>query len=497
MPAESSERELKIDVPFHFALPDLSPAGVRLEPRPAVQLAATYWDTADLHLLRRGITLRYRRGGSHGTKEEDGWTLKLPKRTGGGNGPRLDRTELTWTAPADRVPAEALALVSGVSFGRPLEPVADMVTSRRRWHLLCSNGPVAELDDDDVVVTTGAQRQSFRQIEVELTGDDERVLQIVAEELQRAGAPPGEAEPKVQRAFADRLIEHTTRPPLGPRSSLPDAVSAAIRAGLDRLVAHDPGVRLHDEEPEFVHQARVATRRLRSDLRTLGADLDPAWLTATRDELRWMGGLLGDIRDADVLGERFEARRARLSGVEQAMLDELLARVTSQRLAAYDRVDEAMASERYHALLERLAAPPPFRMTEPAAAALGPRIRGAWRKLRREVRAAGPQPSDTDLHQIRIRAKQLRYAAEASAPVLGRSVGRLAEAAADLQTVLGDHHDAVVAEEWIRQATVRVRGKGRLLVAGELIGFERVDAAAAKAKWPRAWKAVRRAHKNL
>jgi len=136
-------------------------------------------------------------------------------------------------------------------------------------------------------------------------------------------------------------------------------------------------------------------------------------------------------------------------------------------------------------------------MSEPAAAALGPRIERAWRKLRRQVRDAGPQPSDTDLHQIRIRAKQLRYAAEASAPVLGRQVARLADAAADLQSVLGDHHDAAVAEDWIRQATVRVRGKGRLLVAGELIGFERVDAAEARAQWPRAWKAVRKAHKRL
>jgi CHAD domain-containing protein len=495
MAGETSERELKVDVPFHFAIPDLSPAGVRLDPRPAVQLEATYWDTADLHLLRRGITLRFRRGRRGGQKEEEGWTLKLPDRPGG-SGPRLDRTEHTWAGPADRVPPEARTLLTGVSFGRPLEPVADMVTTRRRWNMLCDNGPVAELDDDDVVVTSGGVRHAFRQLEVELTGNDEEVLEVVAGELRRAGAPPGDAAPKLQRAFDDRLGEQAAPARLGPRSTLPDAVAAAIRAGLDRLVAHDPGVRLH-QDPEFVHQARVATRRMRSDLRTLGGDLDPAWVADTRDELRWLGGLLGEVRDADVLGERLDERRASLSPAEHGPLDELLDRIHAQRLSAYDRLDEAMAGPRYLALLERLSAPPPSPISEPAADALGPLISRSWRKLRRQVRAAGPDPVDTDLHQIRIRAKQLRYASEAAAPILGRPVVQLAEAAARLQTVLGDHQDAVVAEAWLRQATVRVRPKRRLLVAGQLIGFERMDAARTAAKWGKAWKAVRAAHAHL
>ncbi len=491
-----SERELKVDVPFHFALPDLSPSGIRLQARPATRLSATYYDTADLRLLRRGITFRHRRGEGSGEKQENGWTLKLPERPGG-SGPRLDRTELEWPGPPTTIPDEARALLRGVSHGRSLAPVADMVTSRRRWHLVGQEGPLAELDDDDVVVTAEGERLSFRQLEVELTGGDDDLLDAIAQQLADAGAPPGKAEPKVQRALAARLQgEELNRAPLGRNSTLADVVRAAVRAGLDRLLAHDPGVRLH-QDPEFVHQARVATRRLRSDLRTLRAAVEPEWVGPTRDELRWLGGLLGDVRDADVLGERLEGRRPLLANAEHPVLDVLIGRLRAQRGEAYDRLDEAMAGERYWAVLDRLEAPPVSPSFEPAASALVPLIEGPWRKLRRQVRAAGAEPSDADLHQIRIRAKQLRYAAEAAAPVLGRPVAQLADAAAGLQTVLGDHHDAVVSEEWLRRATVRVRAKGRLLVAGQLIGFDREDAATGVATWRKSWKAVRKAHAQL
>jgi CHAD domain-containing protein len=67
------------------------------------------------------------------------------------------------------------------------------------------------------------------------------------------------------------------------------------------------------------------------------------------------------------------------------------------------------------------------------------------------VRKAGRHPSDAELHRIRIGAKQLRYAAESAAPVIGRAAARTASRAERLQTVLGEHHDAVVAEAWLRE----------------------------------------------
>jgi CHAD domain len=76
-------------------------------------------------------------------------------------------------------------------------------------------------------------------------------------------------------------------------------------------------------------------------------------------------------------------------------------------------------------------------------------VRGQWRSLRRRVRRAANNPSDKDLHQIRIGAKQLRYAAEAAAPEMGKRAKKTAKASEKLQTVLADHHDAVGATEWL------------------------------------------------
>jgi CHAD domain-containing protein len=115
-----------------------------------------------------------------------------------------------------------------------------------------------------------------------------------------------------------------------------------------------------------------------------------------------------------------------------------------------------------------------------------------WRRLRKTVRAAGTDPADDELHQIRIRAKRARYAAEAVEPVIGKPAERFADAAADLQDVLGDQHDAVVGEAWLRQAAARAARRDEALVAGLLAAADRAGAGAARAAWRPAWKALDR-----
>ena len=87
------------------------------------------------------------------------------------------------------------------------------------------------------------------------------------------------------------------------------------------------------------------------------------------------------------------------------------------------------------------------------------------------MRKAGRHPSDRDLHRIRIGAKQLRYAAEAATPVVGERARRTAKKAERLQEILGEHHDAVNAEEWLRiaglEGPVSARFEAGVLAAGE------------------------------
>jgi CHAD domain-containing protein len=117
-------------------------------------------------------------------------------------------------------------------------------------------------------------------------------------------------------------------------------------------------------------------------------------------------------------------------------------------------------------------------------------MRQPWARLRAAVEALAPDASDAELHEARIRAKRLRYAAEAVAPVFGKRARGFARAATELQRVLGEHQDSVVASAWLRE--VAVSGARTAFVAGELAASEQAAAAAARAAWPAAWKALAR-----
>jgi CHAD domain-containing protein len=123
----------------------------------------------------------------------------------------------------------------------------------------------------------------------------------------------------------------------------------------------------------------------------------------------------------------------------------------------------------------------------PAAEALRPSLEAPWKHLRTAIDAISDDPRDEALHAARIRAKRMRYAAEAVAPVFGKRARSFALAAADLQDVLGEHQDAVVAGAWLRQVSA---AKGQGFVAGQLAAIEADAARRARDEWPAAWKAL-------
>ncbi|MDQ6927494.1 MAG: CHAD domain-containing protein, partial [Actinomycetota bacterium] len=114
-----------------------------------------------------------------------------------------------------------------------------------------------------------------------------------------------------------------------------------------------------------------------------------------------------------------------------------------------------------------------------------------WRHVKRAVGQLDADPVPDDLHQVRIRVKRARYAAEAAAPVFGKRAKSFGKALAEAQGVLGDHQDAIVAEEWLRHAIVRA-GAVQAMAAGELIAVQRAEAAAHRQEWPAAWRRLDR-----
>jgi CHAD domain-containing protein len=360
---------------------------------------------------------------------------------------------------------------------------------------------VAEVVDDEVSVLDGRRVAArFREVEVELAGEteDDGVLEAIGARLAGGGVEEPSPHPKFVRALLPRSQEPPEVCPVrvGPRSTVRDVIRASIAASAERMIRHDAGVRLGDDI-EAVHQARVATRRLRSDLRTFRSLLDPDWNADLRRELGWLGGELGTVRDLDVLGERLRRELRRLPDEDAPLGPKLLDRVRSEREAARAELTSAMREPRYLTLLDRVVAAAAEPAVIPDIASLraretmGTLMEGPWSHLERVCSELGPSSMDTDLHQARIRAKRARYAAETLIPVFGKPARRFARRAERLQTILGDHQDAVMMIAWLRgQAggtTARVA-----FMAGELAGDLNGAKDDARTAWPPAWKALQR-----
>ncbi|MGI8493298.1 MAG: CHAD domain-containing protein [Acidimicrobiales bacterium] len=535
MARSNVEREIKLEAGVGFSLPpldDVAP-GAQVVAKPELAMQTVYFDTPDLRLMRSGVTLRHRQERQLGPGGEPGppvneWTLKLPDDSASpaGTGVLLVRRELTWTAPRSSLPHEADSMVRALRRTVPLGPVARMSTHRRRHRLVDADGQaLAEIDDDVVSVMDGRRLAArFREIEVEVAdAAPEEIGGALAEVLVSAGARRSDGRPKVVRARGSRATEapDVCRVRPGRDATLAEVVAGAIADGFLRLLANDPGVRL-DEDPENVHRARVATRRLRSDLRTFRDLVDPAWLRATRGELGWVASALGEVRDADVLTEGLRHQIASLSEADAGAAAWLITSVIKQRERARAALLQVLDSDRYLQLLDRLAdaavaLPPPPQAEAPGAADEGAqpgqpappatapamvldapahKVAGAivvkpWRHLERAVSELGDEPDDEDLHEVRIRAKRLRYACEALAGTAGEPAAAMAVAAARLQTVLGDFHDAVVAEAWLRGVGAEASPLDAM-VAGQLITLERQSAAAGRKEWRGAWKELDR-----
>lgn len=237
---------------------------------------------------------------------------------------------------------------------------------------------------------------------------------------------------------------------------------------VDELERYDPLVRA--DVPDAVHTMRVTIRRLRSNLATFRPVLDRTVTDPLRDELRWFGGLLGEARDAEVLRAGLLSRLSddppQLvgGGVTVLVDDELAGRYRDAHL----RCVGAMASDRYAELvshLEQLREAPSWAAgAMPGPEVLRERVRHDWDRLQRRVGAHSPAADDetqaAQLHEVRKAAKRVRYAVEPFVASYGRPAQRLAEGLKGVQTVLGDHQDAVVASRMLLVLSERAADKG-------------------------------------
>ena len=321
-------------------------------------------------------------------------------------------------------------------------------------------------------------RAASRSSRSELLDGDEKTLRRIEKELRRAGAADGESRPKVFQALD---LDFQAEPVDEPE----DVSSAAtlrvrIRGQAELVLAHDPGTRLGTDSEEL-HQMRVATRRLRAFLRAGHELLDPEWAEAVREELQWLGGALGPVRDLDVLVEHLEPEVEQL-GDDRAEGRKLLRSLERKRRTARRRLLEVLDSTRYLALLDTLEQP----IATIAAARTLEEIHAAEHaRLRKAVKTLDDASPDEELHAARIMVKRARYAAE----LLGDA--RYVKAAKALQDVLGEHQDAVVASECLRALAERMPTAA--VAAGRLLEREQARALRGRDDWRQAWKRLAKA----
>jgi CHAD domain-containing protein len=228
-----------------------------------------------------------------------------------------------------------------------------------------------------------------------------------------------------------------------------DSIGTLLRLALAREVSsfgENVSIATLRTDPDGLHDARVAIRRMRSYLRTFRNMFEPSWASGIRADLSWYGTLLGAVRNVDVIAIRLGLRDEETLHLEESAIlrDVISARWT----ACFDELVEAGESRRYAALrkyLDMLGHYPPLRPTSHVSArsALPVLLERPWRDVREAARSARMARTEANLHALRIRAKELRYASELASKTFGKRAMRLASSAAAIQDRLGSHRDAL------------------------------------------------------
>ncbi len=491
-----AEVERTYEVAEGTVLPSVTGAmdGLSMGQPTEVAHEAVYFDTPDLALARRGVTLRRRTGG-----DDAGWHVKLPVSGD-------ERTEIR--RPLGRsttvVPKAVLAPVRAWVRDRTPVPVASVSTRRLERVLTDGAGVVlATLCDDEVraVRLVGDRlEQAWREWEVELEAGGDDLLDAVGERLVDAGAEPSPTSSKLRRALGDLAPEREANGTPTTGGSAREALVAELGERISRLHEQDGGLRTGEDEA--VHKMRIASRRLRSALRTFKPLLERDRADHLAEELRWLGQQLAAARDAQVMRERLLAtvaeqpRELVIGPVAERIRADLRAAETAGRTSALAALD----GTRYFRLLDDLdsfAAAPPFADGEgrPAASELPHLLQRDAKRLRRAVAdveaAEDEEGRDAALHEARKKAKRLRYAAELATPVLGKRARRLGRRAKRVQQALGRHQDTVVARAYLREQGVRAHLDGEnAFTYGRLHALEEAAAGAAVDDFALAWTKV-------
>jgi inorganic triphosphatase YgiF len=421
----------------------------------SMRLRAVYFDTPELDLRDERAALRVRRSGRT-------WTQTF-KCGGSVNAGLHARSETELRVTGLHLDLDSLRDVPGAEIlgrkrvaGRLIQ-VFETIFTRSAWQVATEDGAKIEVALDQGDIWSTGRRLPISEVELELLEGDPASLFQLALTLQLTLPLMPENLSKAERGY--RLYGNETPGPqralvakLQPAMRPVQALQAIVAASLSTVQANAEGA-IAGADPEYIHQMRVALRRLRAALAMFarpapGATATPA-KRETATELRMLAGELGSARNWDVFIEQ-TLRPLSAAFPSQAELPALMQAAAAQRAAAYRRVHDMLTSPRFARLLLRLAADT-FAMNTAATQPEGELralARAALAKQHKRVMrdaAAMLSVDDAGRHRVRIDAKKLRYAAEFFAPLFDDEAGKYVKSLAAMQDLLGGMNDVVTA----------------------------------------------------
>ena len=485
-------------------------AGLALDPLGEQRLHDRYLDTERWSFHRAGFALRLRDAGGPVVA-----TLKALDGPGEGaeDGEPLRRLEISerLSAAYPLEPLAALLAGSGpvarrvrdVTGRAGLRILFTLHTARRRFTLRSDGATLAEaaIDATSILGADGSVAGELQRLEIEVGGNGTpEAVEPLARRLREDGGLRPAAASKFEAALAARALEPAGTPDLGATgydatSSLGEVARAALRRQLAASLANEPGTRL-GEDIEALHRMRVASRRTRAVIRVFAEAL-PRELPALREEWRWIGDALGEVRDLDVQIEALAEDTPDLAPLRE-QLEAARAEARTELLAALN-------SPRYEALIVAMTealrddSEAGGEAARPAIVAAPELLRDARRRLRRLARRLDAGAPATEYHRARIRAKRVRYATECVADLYGPPAHELIEALKELQDVLGRSQDALVAIERLSG----IAGAGRdtppatLFAMGRLAEREAGVLAGRDEAFRTAWRRFRKRWKRF
>lgn len=451
----------------------------RFAPRPTLTMRDTYYDSPDWMIFRAGFALRVRE--ARRADEADAGEIEVTlKSLRAGHQGLARRTEISETVDSARL-EEVMARAEGIGGRirelvgtRTLNPLFRASTRRERQQLLEADTDLAlaEVDlDETSIETPSGGSQELRRVEVECINAEPEAVSPFVEQLRAAA----QLEPVEMSKFRAGLAAAGLDPPpkeepaklaetqLAPAMPFAEAQRRTLRRYFETVLAKEAEVR--KGSVQATHEMRVAARHLDVLLRMFRG-YGPAWAVGARARVRTLIKRLGAVRDCDV---------------QLAFLDGTLAELTPENGAAFQPIRDRLASRHEQArtrLLQALDAPAHRHWIQEwerhlredtAGSARAQRastgavarqlVRDAARRLRKRARRIAKDSPPDDYHEVRIRAKRLRYTLDAFASLYGDPAHAYVQALSKLQTVLGDYHDSTVREQ---RFTELVTGSPRL-----------------------------------